>query len=296
MFVANPFYSYSAIADRPVLELPEGKRIAVWVGLNIEHYEYGEPAISLAEFTAGLTPDPLNHGWREYGPRVGVWRMIEMFDRLGIRPTAIADSDVIERYPAIVETGVARGWAWVGHGESSSRLQTGMDRDTERAYIAAVADRFERATGRRPRGWLGPARTASAATNDLLAELGFDYNLDWGIDDEPFPFDVGRGTLISVPYSAELNDIAFYAVQGQSGADFGQALVDQFDRLYAESATRPRVMGFALHLFLSGQPSRSRYVAEALEHMAGHDDVWFASADEIAAWYLDGHQPQTRLE
>lgn len=286
--MSNPFYSYSPIVERTPLELPEGKRIAVWVGLNVEHYEYGKPAMSMAQFTAGLTPDPLNYGWREYGPRVGVWRMIEMFDSLGVQPTAIVNSDVIEEHPAIIRAGVERDWAWVGHGKNNSMWQVGMERDAEKAYIAEIVESIETATGKRPRGWLGPALTASPETNDLLAELGFDYNLDWGIDDEPFPFDVSTGRLISVPYSTELNDIPFYVLQGQSGADFKQALIDQFDQLYAEGATRPRVMGFGLHPFLSGQPYRIRYVAEALEHMLSHSDVWFASADEIAAWYLGG--------
>ena len=288
--MTNPFYSYSAITDRPALMLPDGKRIAVWIGLNVEHYEYGKPALSMAQYTAGLTPDPLNFGWREYGPRVGIWRMIEMFDRLGIQPTAILNSDVIDEHPTIVKAGVERSWDWIAHGKNNSTWQVGMEPDAELAYISEVATRIEQATGKRPRGWLGPSLTASPATNNLLAELGFSYCLDWGIDDEPVPFDVASGTLLSVPYSTEVNDIPFYALQGQSGAGFRQALIDQFDQLYAEGATRPRIMGFGLHPFLSGQPFRLRYVAEALEHMAARDGVWFASADEIAAWYLSSER------
>lgn len=286
--MTNPFYSYSAIVDRPPLALPEGKRIAVWFGLNVEHYEYGKPALSAAQYTAGLTPDPLNYGWREYGPRVGVWRMIDMFDRLGVQPTAILNSDVVEQHPPIITAGLERGWAWVAHGTNNSTWQVGMSPDEEKAHIATVADIIEAGTGTRPRGWLGPSLTATAETNNILAELGFDYCLDWGIDDEPFPFDVRGGSLFSVPYSTELNDIPFYALQGQSGADFKQALIDQFDQLHAEGSTRPRVMGVGLHPFLSGQPYRLRYVAEAIEHMQQHDDVWFASADEIADTYAGG--------
>jgi peptidoglycan/xylan/chitin deacetylase (PgdA/CDA1 family) len=283
--MTNPFYSYSAIVDRPVRPLPDDNRIAVWVGLNVEHYEYGRPALSLAPFTAGLTPDPLNFGWREYGPRVGIWRMIEMFDELGIQPSPILNSDVIEQHPAIIEAGIARGWDWIAHGRNNSTWQVGMEREAELAYVAEVADLIEGATGKRPRGWLGPSLTAGPETNGILAELGFGYCLDWGIDDEPVAFDVASGSLLALPYSTEVNDIPFYAIQGQSGAAFRQALIDQFDQLYAEGATRPRVMGFGLHPFLSGQPYRIRYVREALQHMAEHDGVWFASADQIAAWY-----------
>jgi peptidoglycan/xylan/chitin deacetylase (PgdA/CDA1 family) len=282
----NPFFSYSPIVRRKPLRLPEGKRLAVWLGLNLEHYEYGKPALSLAPFTAQLTPDPLNYGWREYGPRVGVWRLIEIFDRLGVAPTAIVNSEVCERNPELIEEGIKRGWCWVGHGRNNSTWQAGMERDPEKAYIEQVASTIERATGSHPRGWLGPALTASPQTNDLLAELGFRYCLDWGVDDEPFRFDVTVGELISVPYSTELNDIPFYALQGQSGADFRQALIDQFDQLLAEGESRPRVMGVGLHPFLSGQPYRARYVKEALAYMTQHDEVWFTTADEIANWYL----------
>ncbi|HXT94213.1 MAG TPA: polysaccharide deacetylase family protein [Trebonia sp.] len=281
-----PFFSYSPIVSRPALRLPEGKRIAVWFGVNVEHYEYGKPALSLAPFTAGLTPDPLNYGWREYGPRVGIWRLIDAFDQAGVRPTAIVNSEVCDRHPAIIAAGVERGWTWVAHGGNNSTWQAGFGLEEERAYIAGVADRIAQATGARPRGWLGPSLTASANTLDLLASLGFTYSLDWGADDEPFRFTVADGQLLSVPYSTELNDIPFYAIHGQSGAEFRQALVDAFDQLYAEGATRPRVLGVGLHPFLSGQPYRTRYVADAIAHMKQFPDVWFPSADEIADWYL----------
>jgi allantoinase len=282
----NPFFSYSPIVSRPVLQLPEGKRIAVWFGLNLEHYEQGKPALSLVQLTAGLTPDPINYGWREYGPRVGVWRMIELFDQLGLQPTAIVNSDVIVQHPQIVAAGIERRWCWVAHGKNNSTWQGGMEPAAERARIKEVTETIAEATGVRPRGWLGPSRTTSDATNDLLAELGYSYSLDWGIDDEPVRFDVAAGELVSVPYHAELNDILFFVVHGQTGAEFRQALIDHFDQLYTEGEQRPRIMGFGLHPFLSGQPYRLRYVREALEHIAGYDGVWFPTADEIANWYL----------
>ncbi|MDI9897378.1 polysaccharide deacetylase family protein [Rhodococcus sp. IEGM 1381] len=281
----NPIYTYSAIVDRPKMRLPDGKRIAVWFGLNIEHYEYGKPALSLAPFTAGLTPDPTNAGWRDYGPRVGFWRMLEVFDRLKIRPTPIVNSEVAEHYPAIVAAGVERGWTWVAHGKTNSTWQAGMSLDEERQYITEVSDELERATGSRPKGWLGPSLTASPNTNQLLAELGYTYNLDWGIDDQPFDLDVAGQRLLSVPYSTEVNDIPSYVLHGHTGPEFKQTVIDQFDQMRSEGDEWPRVFGLGLHPFLSGQPNRTRYFAEALEHMSSFDDVWFATADEIATWY-----------
>jgi peptidoglycan/xylan/chitin deacetylase (PgdA/CDA1 family) len=146
------------------------------------------------------------------------------------------------------------------------------------------------ATGRPPRGWLGPALTETEQTLELLAEAGFTYTLDWVVDDQPFPLPVGGRRFISMPYTVEINDITAFLVYGSTPADFKQAAIDHFDLLRAESARRPgAVFGLALHPFLMNQPSRHRYLVEMLEYIAGHDDVWMATADDIAAWYLDHH-------
>ena len=278
----NPHYAYSAIVQRPKLRFPAGKRLAVWVGVNIEHYAYGVPAISLAPFTAELVPDPLNYGWRDYGPRVGIWRLLDVLDRAGVPPTAIVNSEICQRYPAIVDEGRKRGWCWVAHGANNSTWQAGMKLDEERSYLRQVTHDLESATGVRPIGWLGPALTASSHTYDLLAELGYQYALDWSIDDEPVPLEVASGSLCAVPYSAELNDLPFFAIHGQSAPEFADALVDQMEQLREEGTERPRVMGFGLHPFLSGQPYRARHLSRALAHMASCEDVWFTTSDEIA--------------
>ncbi|MFN8164234.1 MAG: polysaccharide deacetylase family protein [Solirubrobacterales bacterium] len=197
----------------------------------------------------------------------------------------LVNSEVCDRYPEIIEEGVARGWTWVGHGANNSTWMVGMEREAELALIEAITERIARATGSRPRGWLGPALTESANTNELLVKAGYDYTLNWGIDDEPVPLDV-EGGLLSVPYSAELNDIPAFNLQGQSGPDFAGALIDQFDQLLEEGGERPRVMGFGIHPFLSGQPYRARQLARALEHMVAHrDEVWFTDPDAIADHY-----------
>src|SRR2546426_10600902 len=116
----NPFYDYSPIVRRPRLELPGGKRLAVVVALNVEHYRFGQPALSLAQFTAQLVPDPLNYSWREYGARVGVFRLMEILDRYEVPVSAPINSQACDEYPAIVEEGQARDWCWVGHGANNS--------------------------------------------------------------------------------------------------------------------------------------------------------------------------------
>lgn len=206
--------------------------------------------------------------------------MLEIFDRHGVRPSALLNSAVAAEYPQIVKAGVERDWAWLAHGRDNSTLQTGMPADVERAYLAEVIGTIERATGRRPRGWLGPGLTETFQTPRLLAELGLSYVLDWTNDDQPYPLKVPG--MLSVPYSVELNDLGLFTMRGHTGPQFLQTVTDQFDQLYADSADSGRVMALALHPFVSGQPFRARYLDQALAYIAGHPGVWLTTSDEIA--------------
>lgn len=272
---------------RPRLELPDGNRVAVWVGVNIEHYPPGAPAISIVPATAGLELDPANYGWRDYGARVGIWRIAEVLDRVGIRASAIVNSDVCERYPEIVEGGIERGWAWLAHGRDNATLQAGMDPDEERRYLADVVATIEHHTGSRPKGWLGPALTETTATPRLLAELGLSYVCDWCNDDEPYPLRRELGRMIAMPYSLEINDIPLFVTAGASAAEYERALVDQFEVLYDEGSRSGKVMAIPVHPFLVGQPFRIRRLERALEHIASRSGVWLTTSDEIADWYLE---------
>lgn len=276
-------FDYSPIVDRDPIQWPGGARVAFYVGLNVEHFYVDRPSTSLNEATAALVPDPLNYGWRDYGPRVAIWRLMESLDRHGIRASALLNADVGERYPHIIEAGRARDWAWVAHGKTNSTLHTDMPVDEERAFLTDVVDTIERTTGQRPRGWLGPGLTETFQTPELLAELGLRYVLDWTNDDQPYPLNVPG--MLSVPYAIELNDIALFTFNGLTGPDFVQIVKDQLDQLYADSAGSGRVMALALHPFVIGQPFRHKYLDQALEYVASHDGVWLTTSDEIAEHY-----------
>lgn len=279
----NPLYDHSPIVDRPPLTWPGGKRLAFYVAVNIEHHQLDHPSTSLFPGTAGLVPDPLNHGWRDYGPRVGIWRMIRALDEFGLRASAMLNSRVCREYPRIIEAGLERGWAWVAHGRDNSTLQQHVPAEQEAQYLAEVVTEIERATGRRPRGWLGPALTESPRTPQLVADLGLDYLLDWCNDDQPYRLNVGG--LLSVPYAIELNDLSLFNGKGFTGPQFRDAVIDQFDQLRADSADGGRVMALCLHPFVVNQPFRHKYLVQALEHVAAHSDVWFTTTDEIAEHY-----------
>lgn len=276
-------FEYSPIAERQPLQWPGGARVAFYLGLNIEHFHLDRPSTSMNEGTANLIPDPLNYGWRDYGVRVGIWRLIEMLDRQGIRASGLLNSEACERYPQIIEAGNARGWAWVAHGQTNSTLHTGMEPDQERVVLKTVVETIERATGQRPRGWLGPGLTETLETPALLAELGLSYVLDWTNDDQPYRLSVPG--MLSVPYSVELNDLGLFLFRNLTGPDFVQLVKDQLDQLHEDAAQSGRVMALAIHPFVSGQPFRHKYLEQALAYVAGHEDVWLATSDEIAAHY-----------
>lgn len=286
----NSLYQYSPISDRPPLRWPDGKRVAFYVGLNVEHYRVDAPSTSIFAGTAGLVPDPLNYGWRDYGPRVGFWRMLDAFDATGIRASVLLNSGVIARNPQIVDAGVARDWAWLAHGVDNSTYQTGMAADVERAQLEGVVRDIESATGRRPRGWLGPALTETFHTPQLLADLGLDYVLDWACDDQPFPLLVDRARpFLSVPYSIEVNDITMFLGTGMSGSNFQRLVTDQVDQLIEDAETSGRVMALCLHPFVTGQAFRHRYLVAALSYIAAKQEVWLTTSDDIADWYLREH-------
>jgi peptidoglycan/xylan/chitin deacetylase (PgdA/CDA1 family) len=281
----NQLYDYSPMIRRPRLELPNGARLAFWIGLNVEHYEVDKPATSLFPATAMLQPDPLNYGWRDYGPRVGIWRMMDLLDKYRLRASVLLNSDVCTFYPEIVEEGNKRDWIWLAHGKNNSILQTGMSLEEEREYLTAVVNTIKEGTGSQPKGWLGPALSETFNTPNLLAELGLTYICDWCNDDQPFPMKVKQGRMISMPYSIEVNDIPAFVGKGLTGEQFYQMVVDQFDVLYAEGEQSARVMSVALHPFIINLPFRHKYLEQALDYITSHDGVWLATSDEIADWY-----------
>ena len=157
--------------------------------------------------------------------------------------------------------------------------------DEERAYLSEVVGTIAEATGQDVRGWLGPALTETFETPRLLRDLGLTYLLDWCADDQPFALNVPG--MISVPYSIELNDVTMFLGKSLSGEQFYQMVVDQFDQLYADGEQTGRVMALCLHPFIINQPFRHKYLVKALEYIAGHEGVWFTTADDIAAYYAD---------
>jgi peptidoglycan/xylan/chitin deacetylase (PgdA/CDA1 family) len=273
-------FDYSPITERPAIQWPGGAKVAVYIGLNVEHFHLDKPSTSIWPGTADLVPDALNYGWRDYGVRVGIWRMMSSLDRHGVRASVLLNSEVAQHYPQIIKAGLERDWAWLAHGRTNSVLHTGLTEDEERRVLTDIVDTIADATGHRPQGWMGPGLTETLNTPRLLAELGLSYVLDWTNDDQPYRLNVPG--MISVPYTVELNDLSLSA-RGTTGPEFVQIVRDQYEVLRAEGDGR--VMALALHPFVTGQAFRAKYFDQALGFLAAQPDVWLTTSDEISGYY-----------
>ena len=276
-------FPYSPITRRPVYDWPDGKRLAVYIGLNLEHFAFGE-GLGAELAPGGPQPDVLNFAWRDWGNRVGAWYMLDAFDALDLPMAALVNSAMYDYAPQLVAACRARGDEIVGHGRTNAERQGVLDEAAERSLIAGATARLTREEGAPPQGWLGPWISQSHRTPDLLAEAGYRYQLDWCMDDQPIWFRCRNGgRLLAVPYPQEANDIPSIVGRKDGAAQFADIVVDQFDEMLELSKARPLVMGVALHAYIVGQPHRLRHLRRALRHIAARrDEIWLTTPGAIA--------------
>ena len=284
-------YDWSPIVNRGVLRWPEGSRIALCVVVNLEHMEYNPPEGSFSPtLSGGVSPRPypdytrISH--REYGHRVGVFRVLDVLEKHGIKPTIALDAMTAERYPYLVKHCLQRGCEFIGHGVSVSRMVTSrMSEGEERKYIKTSVDALKKATGTAPTGWIGPEYGESARTPQLLAEAGIRYICDWTNDEQPYRIKASQGEMFALPVMLELDDINAIWDRRVPVDRYSLLLKEGFDTLYQDSAKNGRVMVLNLHPWLIGQPFRIKYLDEALATMVARKGVWAATGSEIIDWY-----------
>ena len=280
---------YSPIIERPAIKWPNGARVALWIAPNIEHYEY------LPDFDGVRTPwprvpipDVQQYSYRDYGNRVGFWRMTDVLDKHSIRCCVSLNLAVLEHYQEIGEAMIERNYDFMSHGIYNTRYLNTLSEEEEREFYRDNIETLRRHTGKPLKGMLGPAISGTDRTPDLMAEAGLIYHTDWVHDDQPVPIRVKSGKLVSVPYSIELNDVPVFRSNFE-GEYFATICKAQFDQLYEEGAESGRVMCIALHPYLIGQPHRVKYLDDILKYIMSHDGVWQTTADEIAEHYIANH-------
>jgi len=284
-------FPYSPITRRPRLEWPGGARVALWVIPNIEFFSLSESIPAGAGGSGMKPPDVPAWAARDYGNRVGVFRLMKVLDRYGVRGTAALNSDLCAQHPEIIEECKARKWEFMGHNESNTRRLNELRAGQESRTIRSALDTIAKATGSRPVGWLGSGLQETWDTLEFLAAERCEYVCDWVNDDQPYVMQLESGRrLVSVPYSTEINDKPAFEKRNRTAEEFREMIVRQFDVLYEEGAESGRVMAIALHPYLTGVPHRIGALDAALEHILRREGVWRATGAEIARHYM-GQKP-----
>ena len=278
--------AYSAISERKPLKLPGGARMVVWVIVNVEEWDSTQtmPRTVITPPAGGApSPDIPNWAWHEYGNRVGFWRMLDVFDKFDVPAVLAINGCAIAAYRPIVRAAIERHWEFIGHGFTQRSMQKVADeRDDIRKTAAAIAE----ATGRKPRGWLGPGLTETWETPDLLVEEGYDYVCDWVLDDQPVWLKTRTKPIVNVPYTQECNDVAMMLIQHHKASEYRDRALDQFEQIHADAAKSARVMALVLHPYIMGAPHRIRYFREVIEAIRGKPDVVFWTGEQIFDWYV----------
>lgn len=291
----NNRFPYSPIVDRPGFTWPGGKKLAVYVALCVEHFSYGGGGLP---YSPGLKPpDSYNYGWREYGNRVGGWRLIDLFEKYKFPISVLLNSACYDHCPELVKAFSDRGDEIVAHGQTNSQHPNHLSKEEEAAIIEEVTAAVLKHEGKPPAGWMSPGAHPSAHTEDLLAAAGYKYTLDWPIDDQPVWMTTENGPLLSVPYPHEVNDVPMIVLHDGTGKAFADMAIDNFDELLINSQEQTLAFGITIHTFIVGQPFRIRQLRRVLDHLNAHsDDIWFTTSGEIARHYGDQFSPPASSE
>jgi allantoinase len=268
-------YDYAPIHGRATYKWPNGAGLAVYIAVNLEHFSFGEGLGAQLAPSGPIEPDVLNYAWRDYGNRVGVWRMLTEFDRLNLPVAVLVNSEIYDYCPEVMDAFRKRGDEVVAHGRTNSERQSALSSAQEAALIADVTATIAKHELRNPRGWLGPWISESVDTPDLLKAANYDYVLDWCHDDQPTWLQTANGPLLSIPYPQEINDIPAIVVRKVGAAEFADMIIDQVQEMLAQAEHQPLVAGIALHPYIVGQPFRLRHLRRALEYVANlGNQIW----------------------
>ncbi len=289
----NPYYDWSPISSRPQLSWPNNAQVALCVIVSLESLEWLPPKDAVLPPSAvrggpyPAIPEMHEVSYHEYGNRVGIFRVMKVLDKYGIKGTAAVDAGIAAGYPFIIDQCQKRQWEFIGHGLSFSRMITErMNEDEERDYIHGSLDAVKQATGQTPVGWVGVDYGESTRTVRLLAEMGVRYVCDWPNDEQPYPMKVPVGQMTSLPVTLDLDEVFTHRMRSVTIQRWGQMVTETFDRLQHDGAASGRLLVLNIHPYLIGQPFRIKYLDEALGHIMSSGSVWAATGSEIVEWYL----------
>ena len=283
---------YSAIIDRPPLALPGGARMIIWTIVNVEEWDIERPmprSVLSPPMGRPLMPDLPNWAWHEYGMRVGFWRLLDCLKRFDIPVTLAINGSVCATYPRVASAALEAGWEFMGHGFNQRPMHQIED---ELEVINQTIEAIHSFTGRVPRGWESPGLTETFDTIDHLAAAGIEYVADWVLDDQPVDIATKGGSVLSIPYTVETNDITMIALQQHESREIFERTKAQFDQLYQESAEITRIMAISLHPYITGAPHRIGQLETFLSYLNDKPGVLMWTGEQILDWYRSQHPKQ----
>ena len=276
-------YNYSSLPNRAQYEWPNGTKLAVYVAMNIEAFSYGEGK------GAAIAPpeQAMSHSiysWRDYGNRIGFWRLMDMFDDLQIPVQHQINTAIYDECPDIPARIRSRNDEFLGHGYTNSEEQGGLSEQKEKDLIAECTATITKHEGKAPTGWMSPWLSNSETTMDLLQEAGYRYVMDWTMDDQPIWIKTRGGKILSMPYPVEANDNRGIVWYRYTSSEFTDMLIDNFDEMLEQTQRdgHPLVCPISLHPFVVGRPYRIRQLRRALEHILKYKDrIWLTRPGDI---------------
>jgi peptidoglycan/xylan/chitin deacetylase (PgdA/CDA1 family) len=283
-------FPYVPLPERPHLVWPNGARVALWIAPNLEFFglDSNLPGPSNERLPSDKAWRPAVRSWavRDYGNRIGVWRIFDVMERHGVRGTAPLNSSLCTQHPQIIERAMELDWEFMGHNQTNSVRCVDVPPEAEAAEIRATLDLIAASTGRRPVGWLGAGTAETWNTLDHLVAQDCRYVGDWTNDEQPYLMTVDGNVIVSLPYTSDINDVTCYFNHKMQPEQWERAVKRHFNVLHREGGEHGRVLCLPIHPFVTGTPQRIDALDAVLAHILSHDGVWAATGSEIVDYYL----------
>jgi hypothetical protein len=294
-------YDYVPLPERQPIRWPNGAHVALILTFNLETWDLTKPTKEkyyaggppiLPDVLAGDTPDFPNYTWREYGQRVGIWRLYDLMDEMGVKASCTTNAVTFERRKPMVDACLSRGFELLAHNWEQGELLTDFAHDParERDVVLRSLEQYEKYVGRKAKGWLSSSLRGTTKTPGILAEYGCKFYCDLMNDDQPYLIGTDHGPIVAVPYSNEINDFTLLTRRNHTTDEYRDILIEELTVLHQEGAKTARIMNVGLHPHVSGRAYRIRALREFIAYAKSLPGVWWATREEIAEWYLQNHQ------